>query len=446
MLQLQEKDFISESGRRAYQRVMGAVRGSKVVELEESKEEIVRSVPSRGKVLSLESKIGRSYRKTFPVPEKVSKYISFLGEVVKYARALVEGHEQDNRFKPVIDEDANMLRQVLCLVGNVHYMLKGSSGSGKTHLVDKILTLVPEEEVYRAGLSSEVAHFRNAKNVNGASIIYIPEIQKLVNSRKNSPVREMVKDLAENKSSQRSRVTPQGEVATDLIRSGKMIITTAALEGQYLGEEDRELKRRLIYLNTNESREHLQKVNDYKANSRLRGREEFSFSELDYNRLKEQIQDYRNRDFEVVDPFSLCLRELIPDVPKSVGYSEHYFKLLDACAKFHYPQRTVVGKRLYLALEDHFVVHSLFYDSFFKTMGELSGPEEAVAEELFNPISVDWSQWWEKGAEIMQNDPQVYSSWKEAQMSKEGIYLNDHLGNQVLLSKESTAELKKEGA
>lgn len=367
-------------------------------------------------------------------------YTPDLGRIICYASSTIEG-VNNPRYRAVIDEDANVMRQLLCLSGNIHYMLKGGSRSGKTLLVDKILTLIPQKEVYQVGLSSEMVVFHNASVVNNSSIIYIPEIQKLVSSKKNSPILEMIKTLAENKDSSRPRVNGSN-VVTDIINAGKMIITTVADENQYFKNEDIEVKGRFIHFNTLETEEHITKVNDYISLRGWPGKEESYFDKEEYFALMKHLQEVRKIKATFIDPFRHCLRQKIPNLKKSPGYSELYYDLLAACAKFHHKDRFKEKEKIYIGLQDHFIVHSLFYDFFFKTLQELNSKnseerETALQEREKILAPIDWEDWWKQGREVMERinnplDKKAYSRWMEKQLIGGTVVLRNYLDDSTV--------------
>lgn len=355
-------------------------------------------------------------------------------DIKNYASSMVEGKKQ-KRFLPVVDEVRNVLAQTFCLAGKINYLSKGNSGSGKSHLTDKVLALLPDDFVYKAGLSSETALYRDAERINRARVVYIPELQKAV-SKKSSCIVELIKDVTEGKNSERTRVSPNGAIVVDLITSDKIVVATLANENNYCKDEDLELKRRFLELSTNQSEDHLRMVINYKAEQRGPNRNRTVFSATDYERLSHHIVECLNLEVDFVDPFYTSLSTIIPETPKSLSYSEHYYNLLNACATFHYKERHIENNTLFISLEDHFIVHEIYHNSFCDSLLEFDNEERWVQRIQESKKSVDWKSWWNEGCKIMESayDSQTVSSWKNSQLDGENILLsNPHNGEKITL-------------
>ncbi len=442
---LKKRDLLSQRAQRVYQQLF-AEESAPIISLQEHRRmipEILRGLPPEPRqpsrpsleqqVVSISS--GMKFR---GLPEKVlSDYLPRVADIREYARSYVQGQEHDSQFRPIVGEEANIMGQVFCLIVGRHYMVRGGSGSGKTIMVDKVLGLLPEQQIYRAGLSSEVALYRDAPAINQARVIYIPEIQKVM-SKKMSPAKELIKDLTENKSSERRRAHSNGQVVTDSITKGKIIVLTGAVENSYMDNEDVELKRRVVHFSTDESEEQIRKINDFYAQQQgpVYVREVFSAER--FTALSSHVQQCLDFSFEYIDPFSYSLRQIIPDVSKSAALSQDYYNLLRACAKFHYKERLIDGNKLYLSLQDHHLVHSLYHPAFLNTLRTFN--KESLGQEkiALAATSPSWPQWWEQACRIMEQGDQsegkkLSTQWKEKQLRDNCLYVTNPCTDELLI-------------
>lgn len=364
-------------------------------------------------------------------------YKPTIDEVKEYARSYLEEREQEPQFKPIVGEEANIIGQVLCIVAGLHYMIRGKSGSGKTALVDKVLGLIPSALVYKVGLVSELALFRDTENINRAKILYIPEIQKAY-QKHNSPTVELLKDITEGKRSERRRLNTRGKVSLDIVTEGKMAVVTGASENKYMEHEDIELKRRLLHFYTDESQEQIENINKFYTQLRNPNRSIPRYSTQKYDLLSAHIQQALARQFTFDDPFFTCVEQIIPAVPKSPSYQQYYYALINASAKFHFRDRLIQGKKLYISLHDHFLAYSLYHSSLLETLRELnpgSGEQELIEKSSSPP---DWNSWWQQGCLTMKEatapGQNLYEEWKELHLQG---------GNSIFLSHPKTGEIKE---
>ncbi len=343
-------------------------------------------------------------------------YRATIDEVKEYARSFVEGKESEPLLKPIIGEEANILGQVFCIVAGRHYMVRGKSGSGKTAVVDKVVGLLPAKMIYKIGLSSELALYRDLENINNAKILYVTEIQKAY-QKSNSPVVELLKDITEGKRSERRRLNTRGKVLMDVVTAGKMAIVTGASENRYMENEDQELKRRLLHFYTDDSPEQIEKINLFYTQLRSPARVLPLYPFQRYELLSAHIQRARIQQFAFEDPFYACVQEIIPSVSKSSSYLEYYYTLINAGAQFHFRDRLVQGKKLYLSLHDHHLAHALFHSPLLQILREFN-PNQRDLELIEQSASPpDWEQWWAQGGTVMKEvSTPLYEQWKESHL------------------------------
>jgi hypothetical protein len=295
----------------------------------------------------------------------------------------------------VVGEESLCLKIFLAASNNMSFGVEGYSGSGKTFVVDKLIDLFDDKDLYRLDLSSKMAVFYDSKNINSFKTIYIPELQKALQETR-SPIVEIVKNLTEGKDVKRI-VTDDKKKGnkTFKINKGKSVIYTLASENYF--KKDEELNRRFLRFKTDSCKEHLEEILNFKSLKR----QDFSF-DVDVDSLKYKLQGHlgylRNLDVKVFDPFSSYLSSFLPRTQKSVGYVDHYFSLVDAATRFNYNDRFCLSNAnnnvVVADLEDHFVVHKLYHSEFLDTLKGFS-ERNKFDEELsvigdLKSKSVDW--------------------------------------------------------
>ncbi len=351
----------------------------------------------------------------------LQEYRPTIDDIKEYSHSYVEGKEDEPAFKPLVGEEANLIGQVLCLAAGLHYMVSGRSGSGKTALVDKVLGLIPAGMVYKIGLASDLALYRDTENLNRARILYVTELQKAY-QRRNSPLVEILKDITEGKPAERRRLDSRGEVLKDIITAGKMAVMTCASENKYMEQEDIELKRRLFHFHTDESPEQIERINTFYTLLRSPDHLAPRCSSRKYKLLSTHLQEAMHRQFIFTDPFFTSIGKIIPPVPKSPSYAAYYYALVNASAKFHFRERLIEGEKMHISLHDHYLAYSLYYSSLLETLRELNPGlrDQKLIEKAAAPP--EWGLWWREGCRVMQrtvSSPESYSRWKALHYNSE---------------------------
>lgn len=321
------------------------------------------------------------------------------------------------RNEGVVGEEANAILLTIGISNGLHTILEGDSGSGKSFLVDRILALYPRDQLYELGLTSGQAIWRDTEALNNANIIYIPELQKAMGSRKSLSIIEAIKNLSEGKNARRI-VTNAKKNGVDeyTIASGKTIVSTIARENSFT--YDRETQRRFIILETDNSQQHIEDIIEAKVSDRLSG----LFQDKDVSvaaDLSARVSDVS--PLPVLNPFLPYLRQAFPAMPKAQAYLDHYLNLFDAYGRFFAPERERVthhGKiAALLELEDIHTVYSLYHNQFIKTLSSFTTEQPPV----FTP---DWGLCYNAGVQTMRtlfsnND---FEYWVEKQ--RDGRLLN----------------------
>jgi hypothetical protein len=241
-----------------------------------------------------------------------------------------------------------------------------------------------------------------------------------------------VKNIAEGRDAVRiiTNDTRDG-TETLVVTKDKHFVGTLALENYF--KMDAELSRRFLRLQTDDSSDHIQHIHDYKAKKRMLmdSNQEYYMNLED--RLKHHIAIVRNfNHVEVLDPFASYIQDFIPKTQKSVSYVDHYYGLVDACAKFHYYDResfTLNNKTHIMAsIEDHYLVHTLYFDQFQDTLFGNLGQDALPLNPYALQRVIDWKKCFEAGYEALSELPSPYQKnveqWRQRQVTDNIITVN----------------------
>ena len=310
------------------------------------------------------------------------------------------------RSEGIIGEEKNAILITLAATYGAQFGIIGDSGSGKTLLALALMKLLPSSYVYELQLASDQSLFNDVDEINGKKFIYISEAQKPL-KKKDSTILEIIKTLGEGKDVKRKVTLSKGKVIDYVINGGPKIIFTLANENDF--KLDTELSRRFMLFYTDSSKEHVEDVITENAKSRA---EIKSIDKKHSLALSNYIKRSLDSDYSgFVDVFSEAFTKYIPKVPKAVGYVNHYYDLLNACAKFHSAERMLdENNHLFLDLEDYYLIHQLYYPNFLTSLKNLS------TKGFTNQNEVDWIELYGAGANKMKSMyPDKFQEWEQHQ-------------------------------
>jgi hypothetical protein len=323
------------------------------------------------------------------------------------------------KSKGIVDEEKLCILQTLCAINSLHFGIEGHTGSGKTFLANALIDLLPDNYVYEIQLASNTAPFVDSENINGKKFIYIPELQKPL-EKKNFAIIEAIKNITEGKDTVRQVTKKMDEAVRYVIKAGATVFYTLALENNF--KLDSETSRRFIKFYTDSSPEHIERVKKSKAAARLN-------SNNGHAELSLKLSTYINScvdcsDLLSVDVFSVPMQEYFPTTLNAVSLMNHYYKLLDASAKFNLARRVREENKIFLNLEDHYNIYSLYYTEFCSQL----------ADPLFEKKSIDWQNVWEAGSsKLRESYPQVYEKWAGSQVHDNKITAKNPLTNESVV-------------
>lgn len=258
----------------------------------------------------------------------------------------------------LVGERETSVLQTLGAVKLLSFGIESLSGSGKSYSAELLMKLLPKGTVYKMELSSKTAELYNTDEINKAKIIYIPELQKAMNS--NPLVIEMLKNITEGKDAVRNvRDQANGANKKLIIKGDKGVIFTLATENAF--KYDAEFGRRVFILHTDISTEQTERILEQYAMRNIKRMKDFSH-------LSEHIRECMDSQYDVVNPFAEYIVSRIPKVLKARSYAKHLFNLIDACSTFNHRQRESSDSKLFASLEDVFVVNELYGRQFLKSL------------------------------------------------------------------------------
>ena len=309
------------------------------------------------------------------------------------------------RNSNVVGEEAIGSLVTIAVANGMHVILEGGSGSGKTHVMNNILKLFDQDNIYELGLASGQAVWHQADVINASSIIYIPELQKaMAGSAKVSSILEFIKSLTEGKDATRIATNNRRDGAdVYTIESGKTIVSTIAKENNF--KYDRETQRRFLILQTDDSKEHIEDIIEDKVARRM------SIDVSDSKAIIEKSLADRVKyvmglqDTYVLNPFIGYLQQAFPVSNKTQAYMDHYLNLFDAWGKFFSPERETieVGGNTFvlLNLEDAYNVFEMYNPHFMQTLDSFNQGSKVTR---FSP---DWGACLEHGMQAVAEDLSV---------------------------------------
>lgn len=354
------------------------------------------------------------------------------------------------RSRGIVGEQELCLMQTFCAAHGLHFGIEGPSGSGKTMVVESLLSLLPPKSVFKIGVDSDTAVYYNADSINSCRFVYIPELQKAMQGNKTTI--EFIKDIAEGRDSAR-RVKVGNETREYTISAGKTVIYTLANENGF--KKDVETSRRMIILPTNCSASHVSRV----ITEKTRGRFEddspgIGLAELASLKLH-MAKCAAVHKPRVRDPFAEHMARYVPEACGTTSFSGQYYSLIDACGFFNHPRRLRKDGVLFLSLEDHFIIHSLYLNILRGNIGSMIGHgtsdyargintriAQGMLENSEKPV--DWEACWHEGLRKMKEAyPSLAGEWAEMQSAGGYVTLqNPSDGNTVRFPSHRNRTLK----
>jgi DNA primase catalytic core len=252
----------------------------------------------------------------------------------------------------------------------------GSSGTGKTHLQEKVAELIPEQDIIDATALSDNALYYFHKTALKHKLIVIEDMDGAEN------VLYQLRELMSKKKLTKQVVVKnsKGNMRTEQVHTEGPISVTGTTTKERI-YEDNANRSLLLYLDN--SKAHQEEIMDYqrkasagKINHKL---------EADLKAFFKDMQSLL-KPIRVINPFAELLK--IPqEVFKPLRSNAHYLQFIECVTFYHQHQRTVkttaLGERyIETTLEDIEATNKLLKDVLLAKSDELSGACRTFFEVL----------------------------------------------------------------
>jgi len=289
----------------------------------------------------------------------------------------------------MIGEENNRLLMYLIFTSRkqpqpLHIVSLGSSGTGKTHLQEKVSELIPEEDKIEITTLSENAFYYFGQRELKNKLILIEDLDGAENSF--YPLRELQSKKRISKTI--AHKNTKGETRTiHLVVEGPVSVSGCTTKEQIY--EDNSNRSFLIYLD--ESEEQDQRIMDYQRAE--------SAGQINHVKQEESADLLRNcqrilSPTKVINPFAQLLK--IPkEVFKPRRTNNHYLQFIEAITFYHQHQREQkVDKEtgeLYIetTLEDIEAANQLLKETLLRKSDELNGACRNYLEQIKAYLEVE---------------------------------------------------------
>ena len=273
----------------------------------------------------------------------------------------------------MIGEEQNRLLMYLIFTSRklnqpLHIVSLGASGTGKTHLQEKIGELIPEEDKIEITVLSENAFYYFGQRELKNKLILIEDLDGAESSL--YPLRELQSKKKISKTI--AHKNTKGETRTiHLIVEGPVSVSGCTTKEQIY--EDNANRSFLIYLD--ESKAQDQRIMEYQRKLSAR-----KVNTEEENKIKEQLQNVQRilEPIAIVNPFAELLN--IPEeVLKPRRTNNHYLQFIEVITYYHqYQREQKVDKEtgeLFIesTLEDVRSANELLKETLLRKSDELSG-------------------------------------------------------------------------
>ena len=297
-----------------------------------------------------------------------------------FTKAILEAKAKEKEYLPSLynitryfdhcgfigDYSSRLMAFIALFLSNKCVAVESLSGSGKTHMVDKLITLSPPTYIYRIDMSSPTAPFYLASSINKAKIVYIPELQKVAS---NPIVVEILKNFGEGKDIDRDVRNQNKQTVEKYHLDCKPFIYTLATENAL--KPDEELGRRVFRINTDVSEEQNKRVLEYKAMKRVVPDKMETMEESEVILLKRHVERVMNvpPDIHYVNPFAIYISKKIPSkFTISRTSIDHLFDCIEGVTKWYLAKEKRYynqnNRTAFVSIIDNWLVYKIYGETF----------------------------------------------------------------------------------
>jgi len=274
---------------------------------------------------------------------------------------------------PLIGEEAAALQTFLhFVVAESPTLVMAYSGTGKTVLIDAVLDLIPEGELFSIQQGSETSPWYNAAAINRARFVEFPELQK---ATQNIGIVEILKNWGEGKDAKREKTDiikeKEGENPIDeQLLKWHPFISSAAI-GNVAAKpvlDDDEFMRRVLEVRTDPSQEMTKRVVGYKMARWGKATDDAPLTPYEVSMLKGHISEILNKGpTKYVNPAYKLFEDVIPTaLPVARSYVDNLIRLTNAVGRFYYKKRIILDENLYLTPQDLYEASRIYIKDFIE--------------------------------------------------------------------------------
>jgi DNA primase len=303
---------------------------------------------------------------------------------LKYLKApkLLKRTNQDIGKSGMVGEEVNRLLMYLVFTSRLrenplNIICLGASGTGKTHLQEKVAELIPENDIIDATALSDNALYYFERTALKHKLIVIEDLDGAEN------VLYQLRELMSKKKLSKQVVIKdsKGNMRTIQVHTEGPICVTGTTTQERI-YEDNANRSLLLYLDG--SKQHQEKIMDYQ-----RSLSAGKINAQDESQTKEMFKDMQSllKPIRIVNPYAEQLK--IPqEVFKPLRSNAHYLQFIECITFYHQYQREskldtqTNEKYIETTLEDIAAANALLKDVLLAKSDELSGACRTFFEVL----------------------------------------------------------------
>lgn len=307
-----------------------------------------------------------------------------------FNNAIVQGER-----KPIIGNDEARLTAVLsfCVADN-SVVVRGEAGSGKSQILNAIISLMWGDEAYSdeepsmmfIGAASDKGYLTTEKankSKNYACHCAIPELQNALN------LEDMIKLWCERKPYIYDRYGANHN--EKLVLHPVPILTNIADENKKCKDLNEEIERRFVQVYTMSNKAQNERIQQYKARSRfmkptqLYQMDKIHFSAIAYQLAKAHQIINGDSGYRVVNPFADSVRKLLPsNFTVSNTLIDYFFDLVEAITAFFWQYRTkdMKEKTIFSSLYDNWAAWQIAG----KTLSDQALQTPGIGDEILDML------------------------------------------------------------
>lgn len=255
----------------------------------------------------------------------------------------------------------------------LHGLIQGSSGSGKTHLMNKILDLLPQHKIVRITRVTESSFYNYEEYFFKHKVLGMEDLDGL-EEKALFAFREL-----QSKGEISSSTTLKDEVTGELSAGLKIVRgPIASLSCTTKGEIYEDNMSRSFLIAVNESGEQTEKILGYQQNKAAG-----LINETEEKQIVNQIQNALSllKNYEVINPFATRL-QLPPQAQKIRRLHELFQYFVQTITVLNQYQREVKNGKLVTSKEDVKTAIKIMFDSIMLKVDELDGSLRNFYEKL----------------------------------------------------------------